>query len=123
MNEPIDVVNLVNTMKDDEPREVGKGLRGAIIGTMNKHLTDAGRRAVMLILFGVETSKEMTDTDWHALREWVGLSEAGGYWLPRPTWKVEALQLIKDFGSPQMQEALRQGGVISKVIRPYTFDE
>ena len=51
-----------------EPEITSVGLRGLIVGTLNKFLGDSNRKQFLKALTGHASSKDLTDAEWEALR-------------------------------------------------------
>ena len=47
------------------------GLRGLIIGTLNKLIGDANRKQFLKALTGYASSKDLNEAEWQALREFM----------------------------------------------------
>ena len=47
------------------------GLRGLIIGTLNKLVGDANRKQFLKALTGYASSKDLNEAEWQALREFM----------------------------------------------------
>lgn len=90
-----------------------RGERGAITGTLNKHLgNDANRHAVLLWLFGVESSHLLSDGQWWAMWNWVGFwQDDGGNWLTNDDFPMEAMYaMLEATKSYLTQETVALGG-------------
>lgn len=127
MKSPNDIIAIIRELEKQEIREISSGMRGAIIGTMIKHANDQARRDVLNLLFGVTSSKELSDAQWHALAAWINLSEIAGQWLPAPAFLEQYKLLIEVSQSGLLSEGINSGGVVYKAEEEkrnerYTFD-
>lgn len=80
------------------------GARGALVGALNKHLGgDEMRKLVLGWLFSggqvrAMSSKELTDSQWNVLSDWVGMwhDEDVNEWRVRDGFTYEAAQVLTE---------------------------
>lgn len=77
----------------DYPISTGK--RGVLIGWLNQQLGEERRHELLRVLFGVESSKKMSDKDWFVLDRFVGLMRVGDYKLARKEFFSDVIKLLK----------------------------
>ena len=59
----------VNRIKT--PLITSPGLRGLIVGTLNKSIGDSNRKQFLKTLTGYASSKDLNEAEWQALREFM----------------------------------------------------
>lgn len=85
------------------------GKRGATVGALNNlfaHDGDAKRRSLLLVLFGKETSKNLTDGECSAVLEWAQMHTEEEGWVIRPQAVQEADRLIAEYEESKGQQKL-----------------
>ena len=67
-----------------------KGLKGAIVGHLNKACGSDGRRhQVIEFLFDKTSSKDLTSPEWQALSWWVASYQIGDTWFAQSNLQYE----------------------------------
>ena len=73
------------------------GMKGAVIGLLNKACGGNGERKLLLkYIFGKESSKELTGAEWIGLMQWVELKNVGDDWLPQKDFYTEAEEIVNE---------------------------
>jgi len=93
---PEEVKELVNHFYFD--KLLSSGWKGAIIGAIEKEAGGAeNRRKVLGYLFGDGSplsSRELTESQWVGLREWVAMRNIDDDWLPRKEFGDEVRAIL-----------------------------
>ena len=110
-----------------EDAKENKGVKGSVIGFLNKTMGEEHRYIICGWLFGGENwkplhSADITPAQWHALELWIGASKTtDGQWLPHPAFRTEALAVLNAAlgeyknASSAVDVAVQLGGIITEI--------
>jgi hypothetical protein len=97
--------------------------KGAVTGVMNKHMGGSdGRHAVLKWLFGKESSKLLTNSEWAALMYWVGFwQDDAGEWQISEDFPTEAaIAVAAATDSYPVNELISKGGKPTVILDTQT---
>lgn len=121
MKQPSEIVALVHQLETSPQYELSPGLKGSLLACMDKLFGRDGRVLVFQMLWDVKSSKNLTDEQWNALKQWIGMHQVGEEWYPRESWAEEYRTLYEVMQSPMLSVAIQHGGQVIKRER-YMFD-
>lgn len=81
--------------------EITKGVRGAVVGRLNKYLGgDDNRQTVLAWLFSPSkmklSSKKLTDAEVYGLYKWIGFYQDEDGWHDSPTFPAECVLVLTE---------------------------
>lgn len=97
MMEPWEIKELVTKLTSDYAGAFfdNKGMKGSIIGLLDKVCGSTGRRHVFLkYLFGTDSSKNLLGSQWIALVRWVDMVLIGDEWIAHNGFNDEVIAII-----------------------------
>jgi hypothetical protein len=89
----------LNSQSNTSVFPVSEGRRKSILGDLNVLFdSNSGRHAFLRWAFDKSSSKELTNNQWYALKEWLGAAEVEpGKWAIRPKCYATAAALLFHF--------------------------
>lgn len=132
---PFELRDWINAQVENHTGELWdeRGYKGALVGLLNKTLDgDDNRKILLAWLFGSDeeqlSTKDLTDPQWIALRDWAALTEVAGDWTPAPGFEEEAVLALLNAinetpGDAIVNEAMKLGATVTKTSTEQMIQE